>query len=193
MFLSKRKKASDELVIQTAEGFTKFYETYLQYVYSIAYRYLKNKTESEEITSKIFTSLWERRKELSISLEDETSWRSYLSKAVRLSVYNFCRNREIAESHLTVVAKSFRNHENTTEKELAFDELSEQVRLLVDQLSPKCKQVYLLSRNGGLTNKEIAEKLSISHHAVKKHIAKALNYLRDRLTDYQIPKRAAGT
>ncbi|MEM0942290.1 MAG: sigma factor-like helix-turn-helix DNA-binding protein [Bacteroidota bacterium] len=63
---------------------------------------------------------------------------------------------------------------------------------LINQLPPKCEEVFRMSREKGLTNKEIASAVSILDHAVKKHIAKALNYLREQLKDYQIPKRATG-
>ncbi|MEM6831026.1 MAG: sigma-70 family RNA polymerase sigma factor [Bacteroidota bacterium] len=83
--------------------------------------------------------------------------------------------------------------DRSTEDELSLSELKDQVQLLVDELPPKCKQVFQLSREKGLSNKEIAQYLSITRYAVKNHIARALSYLRERLTDYTIPKRATGT
>lgn len=195
MFLSRRQRKCNQPDIRTIEGFTKLYETYLEYVYSICFRYLQDKSESEDITSKIFTSLWERREVLSkeIEIDNHNAWNRYLAKAVRLSIYNYCRNQEIANNHLSSAVRELCSYDHTTENELALEELSEQLSILVNQLPPKCKHVFQLSRNSGLSNKEIAQRLCISDHAVKKHIAKALNYLRENLADYSVPKRATGT
>tara|TARA_B100000965_G_scaffold380881_1_gene377831 strand:- start:53 stop:571 length:519 start_codon:yes stop_codon:yes gene_type:complete len=53
----------------------------------------------------------------------------------------------------------------------------EKMRLLmtaVDDLPPRCREVFLMSRFDGLSNGEIAEHLGISRNAVEKHIIKAM-------------------
>jgi len=48
-------------------------------------------------------------------------------------------------------------------------------------MSPKRKEIYMLSREQGLSNKEIANKLNISRSTVENHINKVLNTLRENL------------
>ncbi|MEM6526114.1 MAG: RNA polymerase sigma-70 factor [Bacteroidota bacterium] len=192
MFLSQRRKEHHEQDIRTSQGFAELYETHLDFVYSLSYYYLKDKSESEDITSKIFVSLWERREELYQDTWERDSWKRYLARAVKLSVLKHIRNKKRAEAYLLTTAKAS-EVDHSTQDQLSFGELKGQVQLLVEELPPKCKQVFQLSREKGLSNKEIAQYLSITDHAVKKHIAKALSYLRERLTDYTIPKRATGT
>lgn len=50
----------------------------------------------------------------------------------------------------------------------------------VDELPPRCREVFLLSRFDGLANGEIAVRLSISRNMVEKHIIKALLHCRRR-------------
>lgn len=60
----------------------------------------------------------------------------------------------------------------------------ERLRLLaaaVDDLPPRCKQVFLMSRLDGLGNAEIAERLGISRNMVEKHIIKAMLRCRQQL------------
>ncbi len=51
----------------------------------------------------------------------------------------------------------------------------------VDELPPKCRDVFLLHKIDGLTYGEIAARLNISRSAVEKHMIKALAHCRDRV------------
>ncbi|HAT75662.1 MAG TPA: RNA polymerase sigma-70 factor, partial [Flavobacterium sp.] len=48
---------------------------------------------------------------------------------------------------------------------------------------PKCKQTFILSRQDGLTNIEIAEFLNVSIKSVEAHITKAFSILRKTVGD----------
>ncbi len=48
----------------------------------------------------------------------------------------------------------------------------------VDALSPRCREVFLMSRLDGLANGEIAARLGISRNMVEKHIIRALVHCR---------------
>jgi RNA polymerase sigma-70 factor (ECF subfamily) len=51
----------------------------------------------------------------------------------------------------------------------------------IENLPPKCKQAFVLSKQDGLTNIEIAEYLNISPKSVEGHITKAFSILRKSL------------
>jgi len=51
----------------------------------------------------------------------------------------------------------------------------------VDDLPPRCREVFLMSRLDGLGNGEIAGRLGISRNMVEKHIIKAMMHCRRRL------------
>ncbi|UZK69064.1 sigma-70 family RNA polymerase sigma factor [Sphingomonas sp. S1-29] len=55
----------------------------------------------------------------------------------------------------------------------------ERVRIGVEQLSPRTRQIFLMHRLGGRKYREIADELGISQSAVEKHIARAMVYLTD--------------
>lgn len=61
---------------------------------------------------------------------------------------------------------------------------SERLRLLanaVDELPPRCREVFLMSRLDGLSNGEIGTRLGISRNMVEKHVMRALLHCRRRL------------
>jgi len=51
----------------------------------------------------------------------------------------------------------------------------------VDELPPRCREVFLMSRLDGLANGEIAARLGISRNMVEKHIVRAMLHCRRRL------------
>jgi len=60
----------------------------------------------------------------------------------------------------------------------------QRLRLLadaVDDLPPRCREVFLKSRIDGLSNGEIADRLGISRNMVEKHISRAMLHCRRRL------------
>ncbi|GGW42041.1 hypothetical protein GCM10007383_28380 [Arenibacter certesii] len=63
----------------------------------------------------------------------------------------------------------------------SMERLISQVKIEIENLPPKCKQSFILSKQEGLTNIEIAEHLNISTKTVEGHITKAFSILRKTL------------
>ena len=55
------------------------------------------------------------------------------------------------------------------------------LRTVLAQLSPKCRAAVILQYRHGLTYHEIAERLNVSPHMVKKYLAQALAHCRRRM------------
>jgi RNA polymerase sigma factor (sigma-70 family) len=63
----------------------------------------------------------------------------------------------------------------------------EQLRLVaaaIESLPPRCREAFLLSTFGGLSNGEVAARLGISRNMVEKHLIKALLHIRRACQDY---------
>ena len=63
-------------------------------------------------------------------------------------------------------------------------ELLHIVQEKIASLPPKCKEVFLLSREEKLSYRAIATKLSISENTVDQHIRKALQVIRTAMNEY---------
>ncbi len=162
---------------KTAKGFEKIYKTYFKKVFGICFYQTKNRSVDEEMTQDIFQSLWKRRNELKI----KESIEHYLVRAAKLEVMDYYRTKANREKHLKYVHEDYSDSTNNTEEELSFSELAENLDLLINKLPFQCKNVFTLSREQGMNNKEIALTLLISEKAVEYHITRALSFLRKHI------------
>ncbi len=64
-------------------------------------------------------------------------------------------------------------------------EMTEVVNAAVNQLPPRCREVFLMSRDGGLTYTEIAKEMGISIKTVETQMGRALKTLRTLLAGYR--------
>jgi RNA polymerase sigma-70 factor (ECF subfamily) len=71
-----------------------------------------------------------------------------------------------------------------TEKQVDFTLLSEQVQQLVQKLPEQRRRIFLLSKEAGRSNKDIAGELKISVKTVEDHMTKARKFLKENLKEY---------
>ncbi|MBW3469571.1 RNA polymerase sigma-70 factor [Arthrospiribacter ruber] len=165
------------LDIKTLKGFENAYRQYASKVYAVCRSQIKSREIAEEIVQDIFRSLWERRNKIDLREPLE----HYLIRSAKLKVIDYFRQKQRDQKHLACAMQEYCLSENCTEDTLAFNELHQQISELVDMLPCHCREVYKLSREEGLSNKEIAERLDISLKTVEYHMGKALRFLKDSL------------
>jgi RNA polymerase sigma-70 factor (family 1) len=151
------------------------FRTYYNLLCNYALTFTKNEDASEDIVQELFIKIWEQRRELL----REVSIRYYLFTAVRNNCITWLRR----EKQFATV--QFTGYETITESPAYPDEPAGEERdekLLLEQaitrLPPKCKEIFLLSRFGKLSYKEIATNLDISPKTVENQLGKALKMLR---------------
>ena len=132
---------------------------------------------AEDIVQNVFFNIWRKRNKL----KDDFSVKSYLYR----SVYNefidqYRKNKSVIE-----LEKKYIDALSTIveEDENSLNELIAAVKQEIESLPPKCKQTFILSKQEGLTNIEIAEYLNVSIKSVEAHITKAFSLLRKTLGD----------
>lgn len=147
-----------------------------------ARRYVKTTEIAEELVQDLFLKLWSRRG----SLGEIDSVKTYLFRAARNTALNHLRRRKLEHEWLekegTTITeeRSLEGDEAVTESEV-----TAAVRAAVDRLPPRCREVFMLSRDGGLTYAEIAKSLGISIKTVETQMGRALKALRESLKAYR--------
>ncbi len=159
------------------QQFEEFFQLYWKRMFSFALKSVENEDDAKEIVQDVFKSLWERRYQL--ELQDAER---YLLRSVKLKSLEFLRNKGNKERHHELILNS--KAASYEDNYIYYKELKNHLDQAVDSLPKQCKNVYKLSRDEGLTNKEIATNLLISERAVEYHISKALSVIKIRLKKY---------
>ncbi len=167
--------------ISSPEDFKSVYDTYWEKVYAVCYNNMHKVELSQEMTQDIFMSLWEKKDTLKIVISIE----HYLIRAAKNKVSEHIRNKTIRSKHLNCALQDYCSESNCTEEDIAFSELVEALGMLVEQLPCRCREVFKLSREKGLTNRQIAEQFQISERAVEYHISKAIGFLKENMTEFK--------
>ncbi|MCG8319901.1 MAG: RNA polymerase sigma-70 factor [Cytophagales bacterium] len=165
----------------THEGFERIYRKYIKKLCRIAFNQVKDETVVQNIVHNVFCSLWESRHNLHL----EGPVEHYLVRAVKLAAFDYIRTKLNREKNLESALSGYNGSKHCTEEQVRFNELSEKINTLVDRLPRQCRQVYRLSREKGMSNREIASILSLAEKTVEAHLSKALKFLRVNLADYR--------
>ena len=138
--------------------------------------FVKDDEPAKDLAQDVFMKLWQYRS----SLDASKPLRSYLFLLARREVCSHFRAKaqrvnRCGEDYIVAIA------DNTTQQQLDSEELSGVVSGIVENMPPKRKEIFTMSRRQGLSNREIAERLDISVRTVDKHIELALQDIRKRI------------
>lgn len=178
----KTNKSNTELILKLQNGdkvaFYQIYERYSKKVYGFVLRYIKHDTDAEEIVQEVFVKIWEARNRI----DAYSSFDSFLFTVAYNITVNLLR-KKLTEKKYFEYLKTIQEPDDTSEveNEIRFNELNEKVNQLLDQLTPRQKEIFLLSREEGLSHDEIAKKLDVSINTVKKHVSNTLAFLKSHI------------
>lgn len=179
---------TDEELFQLMQGgeeaaFTELYNRYWQKLLARAVMQLKSVEDAEELLHDVFTRLWRRRGTIQLQF----GFHTYIAAILKYEILHMLADRKKKRlrgqasfmdlSSPDSFERSATDH--STEQRLDFLDLQRQLEASVRQLPEKCQLVFRLSREKGLSEKEIAENLQVSTKTVQNHIYRALQILKN--------------
>lgn len=179
------------LFLQIQKGNLKAFETlYFDMqprLFAFSRKFIDDIEICSDIVQEIFHELWENRQTTLI----KTSVKAYLFRVLHNKCLNHIRDKKVQDKYISYVDFKlketellFYNQDWEGYKSIFFQEVLQIFKKSMEELPEGCREVMLMSRVEGLSNKEIAEKLEISLRTVENQIYRALKILKVNLKDY---------
>lgn len=173
--MGQYKSYGDQELVQLMQNgdervLIEIYSRYWDKMLAVAFNRLGNQEEAEECVQDVLFKLWKLRDDFSLA---KVELSNYLARAIRNQSFNILdrRYRERLKSENYSPGKDI--NLLSPERQFIIREIQEQIDNSINALPPQCQLVFKLSRQEGLSNKEIAEKLNLSENTIKSHIKKA--------------------
>ncbi|MCE3295590.1 MAG: polymerase sigma-70 factor, expansion family 1 [Crocinitomicaceae bacterium] len=154
------------------------FKEYYKRLFGVAYQVVNDETIADDIVQEVFIHIWNKRDELNIT----TTIEGYLVRSTVNRALNYIeKNKRVKlvdiQDHLEMNASHNQHRENNYDQDV-FQKL---VYASLDNLPPKCKTIFTLSRFESMKNKEIADHLGVSVKTVENQITIAISKLNQEL------------
>ena len=170
-----------ELIIRLKQGskeaFTTLYKQYWKQVYDFSCLYLTSVSAAEEVVQEVFIKVGESRE----FLREDDNFKGLLFIITRNMIFNQHRKKLNEDFYrVTVLAAMEKSYD--IEDEIETNNLREYIDLLIEELPPRRREIFNLSRKENKSYKEIALLLNISEKTVENQIHEALKFLKKNIT-----------
>lgn len=166
-----------ELIHLIANGnenaFRQLFYAYHNKLGSFVYRITESLSLTEDIVQDVFLKVWLNRAQL----QKVQCMDAYIFTIARNHTFNCLKQLARERCNKSAWLANSLYTANAAESSGKTD-IESIVEIGVAQLPPRQKKVYLLSRQHGLQQKEIARQMNISVETVKKHMVLALRFLK---------------
>jgi RNA polymerase sigma-70 factor, ECF subfamily len=157
-------------------AFEQMYKEHYKLLRNAAYNIIGDKDASHDVVQEVFVKLWNRKDEVHVILNQK----AYLFRSVVNASITYLNskkaNTQIEDYRLA--------SPGTADSAIMLKELEAKISRALENLPPKCKAVFVLSRFEEKKNKEIAEILGLSLKTVENQMGIALKKMRAELKPY---------
>ncbi len=162
------------------ENFEKLFRAEFKGLCFFAQKYVKDFDAAREIVQDSFISLWEKR----ATIDASRPVKSYLTTAIHNKCHNYLRDNRKFDTNLLQIENLLELSDDSGTDVLVEKELHQSIKLAIDELPEKCREVFLLNRYENLKYQQIADQLGISVKTVEAQMSKALRHMRIKLAGY---------
>lgn len=172
------------LILRLIEGdedaFCELYATYKNRLIYFAMRFLKSREYAEDVFQDAFTVVWQGRR----FINPDASFSSYLYTIMRNRILNQLRNAANEEKLKESILSQALDYTEDTKREVMLNDLKSLISHALQQLTPRQREIFEMSREAQFSHMEIADKLGISVNTVQEHISTSLKLIRTYLIKY---------
>jgi RNA polymerase sigma-70 factor, ECF subfamily len=182
-------RKADELFDQFKSGDQKALEllfyAYFPRLNDFAKNVVKDDGISQDIVQEVFIKIWEKRSEI-----ESINFEAFLFRLVRNRCIDYIKHLRVVNNRMQEIQISSRFEElyridfvSNEPYVLIEKELKTKIEETIQNLPDRCREVFVLSRENGMKNREIAEKLNINIKNVERHLNRALKSFREDFSE----------
>lgn len=166
-----------EIKKENRNAFRSVYDKYADKIHRVALGLHLDSTEAKDIVQEVFLTLWEKRD----MLREDLSLNAFLLTITKNKILNLHKKKAVQRAWEQGFIKSNDLFSTQTEDSVVYSDLEENTMHFIDSLSARKKQIFLLSRQEGFNNAEIADRLNLSKRTVENNIYQAEKTIREFL------------
>ena len=161
------------------EAFDTIYHMHSKKIFYFVRGLVKDEDKAKDLVQEVFITLWEKREQVNAELNFD----NYVFTIAYNAIRKYFRNLSLENKVKDYLQRESPEIINGTDMTLIFNELLDLASKTVELLPPRRKAVYKLSKQEGKKIREIAETLNISPRTAENHLAKALKFLKEELSE----------
>lgn len=164
------------------KDFQILYEQYVSVLQPFVYGLTKSQSITKDIVQETFMKVWINRAQIDPTL----SFKSYLFKIARNHVIDEFRRQlsnPLFEDYLQH-CESPQLSENTTGKQLDYDEFILRLEKAKLKLQPRQREIFELSKEQGLSASEIATKINVTEQSIYNQLSLSIQILKKEMGPY---------
>lgn len=156
------------------KAFDRIFLAYFSKVKFFIRSIIGHEEDAKELAQDIFVKLWETRLNINI----DKSFDSLLYTMSRNAAFNYIKHKNVSISYLNAIPNNAKYSVSDTEELVYAKEIQLLIDLTVSKMPDQRKRIFQYSRQDGLTNSEIAERLNINKKTVENQLSLALSELK---------------
>ena len=170
-----------ELILNLKKGekgaFRELFNLYGPRIYRFALAYFKNKPDAEELMQDVFLKIWEKRDHL----DPAQNVKAYIFKIAVNCIYDNIRIKNLERAFAIFSEQNFEPGAESSWHEVIWNDMLSKLKILVDKMPEQRRIIFLMSREEGQTNLQIAEKLNLSKRTVENQLYRATRFLKEKM------------
>ncbi|WP_372936154.1 RNA polymerase sigma factor [Seonamhaeicola sp.] len=159
------------------DAYTYLVDAYHQKLCVYAFSLSHDHYYAEDIVQNVFFKVWQKRKKL----KEDFNIQGFLYKLVYNEFIDLYRKEKAVMSLEKKYIEALDTVINEDDNNSVLEQLISLVKDEIENLPPKYKQTFLLSKQEGLTNIEIADYLNVSIKTVEAQMTKAFSIIREKV------------
>lgn len=169
----------DALRKGSSVAFDRLFEDYCDRLHHFVISIIKVPQLAEDIVQEVFIKIWEKRSEL----DQHKSFKSFVFSIAYNETISVIRRKKTENNYLEQIKEIVSENKilNTPQLEMEFQEINNHIEKVLRDMPERRQQVFRLSREDGLSYREIAEKLKISKNTVENQMVAALKTIRKKI------------